>query len=72
MDNAEPTGCLLASVSFAIVGGLILAMGLSALKVSIAKAAWWEEAVKHGYAEKVTHSGGEGYRWKNDKSVEDK
>lgn len=64
MDDPEPAGCLVASVSFSIIGGFILAMGLSSLKVSIEKQAMWEEAVERGYAEKVEHSGGEGYRWK--------
>lgn len=32
----------------------------------------WVEAVERGYAEKIEHSGGSGYRWKNDKPVEDK
>lgn len=62
-SESEP-GCLIASVAFAIIGGFILAMGLSSLKVSIEKEAMWEEAVKRGFAEKLNHSGGEGYRWK--------
>jgi len=65
MSSSEPEpGCLIASVVFAIIGGFILAMGLSSLKVSIEKEAMWEEAVKRGFAEKLNHSGGEGYRWK--------
>lgn len=68
MSDSDPNpGCLVASVSFAIVGGFILAIGLSSLKVSIEKQAMWEEAVERGYAEKVNHSGGEGYRWKEAK-----
>ena len=63
-SDTDP-GCLVGgAIGFALIGGLILAIGLSAVKLSIEKTAWWEDAVSRGYAEKVTHSGGEGYRWK--------
>lgn len=64
MDDPEPAGCVAVAVAFAVIGGFVLAIGLSSLKVSIEKQAMWEEAVKRGYAEKVSHSGGEGYKWK--------
>ena len=65
MSSSDPEpGCLVASVAFAVIGSIVLAMGMSSLKVSIEKKAMWEEAVKRGFAEKLKHSGGEGYRWK--------
>ena len=62
-SDTDP-GCLVGGVGFAILGAMILAIGLSGLKVSIERQAMWEEAVKRGFAEKLNHSGGEGYRWK--------
>lgn len=65
MSSSDPEpGCLFAVVSFAILGAVIVAIGISGLKVSLERKAMWEEAVKRGFAEKVNHSGGEGYRWK--------
>lgn len=62
-SDTDP-GCLVGGVGFAVLGAIILAMGMSSIKVSIEKEAMWEEAVKRGFAEKLKHSGGEGYRWK--------
>lgn len=63
MDDPDP-GCLVALVAFSVITAFILALGMSSVKVSYEKDRMWEEAVKRGYAEKVNHSGGEGYRWK--------
>lgn len=51
------------SFAMGVALGLLVAT-IVCFKVSIEKQAMWEEAVERGYAEKVEHSGGEGYRWK--------
>lgn len=68
-ESSCPLGCsLIGGMGFGFgIGCLILSMLAKSVReeaVAKAKTQIWEDAVESGHAEKVIHSGGEGYRWK--------